>query len=274
MFQTAFVAYRSFAAIVETVHADDATRIIDAVRLGIDARGLATAGAERAAGALARVYHRAHQGVARQQAEHRPNGADGVAVRASVAPRQHDEHHHRRDGHEQRGQALEPDVGLIESVAVHPFGQVGQHIVAPGPQRSQQRRRDAPVGAVGSQQGGQRTDAGHQSRHKEDQHGVAQPRQSRGVAKAAFLAATATAEPRHDVLENAQRADNGTIHAAKEQRKHDEGYHNLYVERQHGRQKLDAGQPAEPRVHRSREVEEEQRDECQREDRQGQSDFS
>ena len=259
---------------VDAVHAGHAARVVDPVLHRIDARGLAFSGAERAGVAFPLVDHGAEERVAGQGAEYGAHRADRVAVGTSAAPGQHDEHDERRGGDEQRREALQPHVGLVEGVAVGPLGEVGQQVVAPAVDRGEEVCGDPPVGAVGCQQGDQRADACGDCRHEEHQHGDAQPPFGRRVGEAVAVLPAAAAQPRDDVLENPQRADDRTVDAPQEEREHHQRDDDGDVERQHGRQELDSGEPSEPGVERPRKVEQQQRDERETDDGKGDSDLA
>ena len=81
---------------------------------------------------------------------------------------------------------------------------------------------------------------------------------------------TALLEPvvdvRHAVLENAQRTDDGAVHASEQQREQQQGDDHKEVEGQHGGQELHLRHPREEFVQRAGEIEEHQRD-AEEEDR-------
>ena len=154
-FRPQFVGDGVFVTGVDAVHADHAAAVIDPVVFDVDARRLAVACAAVAADALFGVDHGAQQREAREEAQHRTHGTDGVAPRAAVAPGQHGDEGESRGRYGEGRRTAHPDVGAIEGVAVDAFGEVGQQVVAPSPERSQQVLRDAAVGAVRGQQGDQ-----------------------------------------------------------------------------------------------------------------------
>ena len=240
--------------------------------LDVDARGFAVACAEVAVDAFVGIDDRLQVSIFRQEAQHGTYGADGVAVRASAAPGQYDEYHQRDGGDDEGGQALQPDGSVIECIAVGPLGQVGQQVVSPLVDGGEQVVCDASVRTVGGQQGHKRVYACHQCDDEHAQHAVTQPRQGRRIAVAVLLALLR--EPGNDVLEDAQRADDGTIDASQQQGENHQCQYHSHVERQHGREELNFGHPAEPCVQRPREVKEQQGDQRKKYDGQGQSDFT
>ena len=141
-------------------------------------------------------------------------------------------------------------------------------------QRGEQILRDASVGAVGGEQGRQRADARHERNDEERQHAPAQPTLFRRIAEAVTTLFRASAQPGNDVLHHAQRTNDRTIYAPEDQGQGDKKHDDSHIQRQHGGQELDAGHPAQPSMHRPREVEEEQRDAGEEDDGQRQSDFT
>ena len=261
-------------ALVHAVHAGHAAAVIDAVVFHVDARSLAAAGAEVALHTLVRVDDGLEPRPAGHEAQHRAHGTDGVAVGASAAPGQHGDDHESDHGDEEGRQTLHPHRGFIESIAVDAFGHVGQQIVSPSVERGEQILRDASVGAVGGEQGRQRADARHERNDEERQHAPAQPTLFRRIAEAVTTLFRASAQPGNDVLHHAQRTNDRTIYAPEDQGQGDKKHDDSHIQRQHGGQELDACHPAQPGVHRPREVEEEQRDAGEEDDGQRQSDFT
>ena len=80
--------------------------------------------------------------------------------------------------------------------------------------------------------------------------------------------------PGYCVLHYAQRANDRAVNAAEEERQHEEKYDDSCVQGQQGRQELDFGHPPQPRVYRSRKVEEQQCDTGEEEDSQDASGFA
>ena len=268
------VVERVVLAAVHAVHADHAARIVDRMVFRIDAGGLALSRAESAGGALRRVDHRAEEREAREKSQDSAHGAYGIAPGAAVAPGQNDEQDERRRGDEQRRQAAHPHLRTVEGVAVGPFGQVGQQVVAPAVEGGQQILRDAAIGAVGRYQCHERSDTGNECRDEEDEDAVAQPSFFGRVGVAVLPLAAPAAKPRDDVLHDSERADDRAVDAPEEQREEHEGHHDAQMQGQQRRQELDLRQPPEPRVQAPRKVEEEQRDKCEAEDRKRCSDLS
>ena len=241
---------------------------------GVDARGLAVAGAELAAVALRDIEPRLEEREARQRPEQRPDRADRIAPRAAVAPGQHGNHDKRHDGDDQRCEPLHPDIDRIDGIAVDPFGRPCQQVVAPAPERGQQALDDASVGAVRGDQGSDASESGRHRDDEEQKERPAQPRAGRGVAEAVAMPAPPPGEPRDEVLHDAERTDHRAVDPPEEQRQEEESDNHADVQGQHGGQELNLRHPAEPRMDRLREVEEQQRDRNEEEDRQGDPDFS
>lgn len=248
------------AAGVDAVHAGDAAAVVYPVVLEVDAGGFALAAAQAARVAFLRVDAHPQEREAREEAQHRAHGADGVAIGAPAPPGQDGDDDQRGRGDEKRRQALHPHARLIERIAVGPFGQVGQDVVSPAVERGEEVLRDAPVGTIGGQQGDQRADAGHEGDDEDREHAVAQPALLGRITEAVAALLRASAQPGDDVLHHAHRADDRTVDTPEDERQDDEEHDDSHIQRQHRRQELYAGHPAEPRVDRPREVEEEQRD--------------
>lgn len=81
-------------------------------------------------------------------------------------------------------------------------------------------------------------------------------------------------QPRNDVLEYTQGADDRAVDAPEEQGKHHQQKDDAHIQRQHGREKLYPGQPPEPQVQRARDVEKQQSDEDEADSCSDYSDFS
>ena len=242
--------------------------------LGVDARGLAVAGTEFASVALRDIEPRLEEREARQRPEQRPDRADRIAPRASVAPGQHEEENEGCGSDDQRCEPLHPDIDRIEGIAVNPFGRPCQQVVAPAPERSQQALDNASVGAVRGDQGPDASEPGRHDDDKEKEYAPAQPRAGGGVAEAVAMPAPPPGEPRDEVLHDAERTDHRAVDAPEEQRQEEESGNHTDVQGQHGGQELNLRHPAEPRMDRPREVEKQQRDRNEEEDSQGDPDFS
>ncbi len=87
------------------------------------------------------------------------------------------------------------------------------------------------------------------------------------------MAAGTAAGAAEEVLHHPQRADDRAVYAAEEQREKQQRRDDADVQRQQGGHQLHAGQIAEPRMRRPREVEEEERNADEAERGQHDSDF-
>ena len=115
----------------DAIHARHATAVVDSVIFGVDARGFAVAGTRLATVAFGCVDSGAEEREPRQQPQRGAHRADGVAVGASATPGQYSDDHKGDDGHDERGETLEPHLGRVEGVAVHALGHEGEQVVAP-----------------------------------------------------------------------------------------------------------------------------------------------
>ena len=113
--------------------------------------------------------------------------------------------------------------------------------------------------------GGQR----HEEQH---QYAVAQPRQRPRVAEAVLP--PPGGRPRHDILKDAQRADDRTVDPSEKQGQQHECRDHARIDGQDSRQQLHLRHPAEPRVKRSGKIEEQQRRQHEEKGRGRNSDFS
>lgn len=113
--------------------------------------------------------------------------------------------------------------------------------------------------------GGQR----HEEQH---QYAVAQPRQRPRVAEAVLT--PPGGRPRHDILKDAQRADDRTVDPSEKQGQQHECRDHARIDGQDGRQQLHLRHPAEPRMERPREIEQQQRDHREENGRSRDSDFA
>jgi hypothetical protein len=73
-----------------------------------------------------------------------------------------------------------------------------------------------------------------------------------------WLLAAMGSEPGNAILEDAQRADDRAIYAAENQGKQHKGYYHPHIQGQYGRKELDFGHPAQIRVERAREIQEQE----------------
>ena len=264
---------RSFRAIVQAVEADHAAGVVDPVVLGIDAGSLAAFAATSAVDALRGVNGRAEQGEAAHQAEGCADGADGVAVLAAPEPcAAEDEHEGYQAGDQQRR-----DDGA------------GGH--------AHDAADDAPVGAVRGNEGDQHLAADDDRDDGEQQYAVAYPFVLRNVVEALKILLhfrlfrgsallellefaglgilqplpAGAAEPDDHVLEDAHRADDGTIDAAEEEAGQQDDRDYDQVQGQGRRQELEFGHPAPPVV---ADAHEEQGDPHEEDRCQGDAEFS
>ena len=216
-----------------------------------------------AALAHVRVDHRTEHREAGEEAQRRAHGADGVAIRATVLPGEDDHHHESDGGHDEGGQAPQPDLLRVEGVTVRPLSDRGEEVVYPEVHRLEQVLDDASPGAVRGQQGHERLYAHDEGDDEERPHSIAQPLHLRAVAvrlAVLVLALAGDVQVRHSVLEDAQRADDGAIDTPEDERQEDEADDDGHIEGHYGRQELDLRHPAQPSVQRSGEVQEQQRD--------------
>ena len=269
---TALVPDRSAPALIDAIHAGDTARIIDLMLPAVDTRRLAPAGALSATVAFRNVDDRPQQRKAGKEPEHRTHRANRVAVGTTVPPRQNGQRREHGDSDRKGRQALDPDIRPVESVAAGPFGEAGQQVVAPLPKRREKIRSDTPVSSVRVQQ---RHDGAYARRERYDEqrkHRIAQPRQRRRMGIAVFPAPSS--QPAEHVLHHAQRTNDRTINASQQQREQYERRHDAEIQGQYRRQELDLGQPAEPCMDRSREIEKQQCDRHETKDGERYSDFS
>ena len=127
-------------------------------------------------------------------------------------------------------------------------------IVAPFIKRAQQVHHDAAETAVGSQQSHKRAEACNDSKDEQHQHRITQPAYLGRIAVVPYLFILSRAQARKDVLHDAQRADDRTIDAAKNEGEHDEGNYDAHIQCQHSWQELYLCQPAEVGVEESTDV--------------------
>ena len=125
------------------------------------------------------------------------------------------------------------------------LGDGGQSIVAPLIERAKEVDDDATEAAVGRQQGYEGAEACHEGDDEQDQQGVAQPAHFGGVGIASHLLILTRAQARKDILQDAQRADDGAIDASEDECQRQQGDDDHEVQCQHGGQELHFGEPAE-----------------------------
>ena len=227
----------------QAVHTSHAARIVDAVVLDVDARGLAVLLAFVAVLAAVGVDDGAEQREARHQAQHRSHGADGAAPRATAAKGKEPHHDKRGDGDDERDAALEPHVDLIEGIAAGTLGKAGKYVVEPQADRLQEVGGYAAIGAVRGYEYGYRVESEQHKRDEKHEQRVAQPAVLADVVEAALL--DLAGNEVETVLHHAQRTHNRAVEAPEEQGdQQDEGHYDE-VAGQHCRQELHLGHPAE-----------------------------
>ena len=121
------VGKRAFFTRAEAVEANDATRVVDRLVLRVDAGALATLFAKSATYALARVNARFEERKLGQEPEERTDGADGVAVEASVTARDLGETDKRDDSDDKRPDAFDGQVDVEKRVFEVVVGGVLEH---------------------------------------------------------------------------------------------------------------------------------------------------
>ena len=258
---------RPEVAFLQAVAAGHATRVVHLVRLEIDARGLAILGAHAAWLALVDVKIHFEPREARNQREESAHGADGVAIGASAAPCQHSDDDKRRQSNQEGGQTLHPHVHAVECVAVHAVGNCRQQVVAPLIDGQQQVGHHAAIAAIRCQQRYYNVNAGNKGNDEQHQHAIAQPPQFGACGEAVLFAFAMN--PRHDVLEDAQRTDDRTINAPEDERQCRQRQNDPQVEGKHCGQELDACRPTQVMVQHTAHIKKQQRhhehhDGCQR----------
>ena len=113
--------------------------------------------------------------------------------------------------------SFHPHLCFIESVAVRPFRQVCQQVIAPLIDGSEETGSDAPVRAIRFEQRSNRMKAHacNEGHGKHCQHSVTQPFPGGRIAETVFL--PLACKPGNDILKYAERADNGAIDASEQQ---------------------------------------------------------
>ena len=222
------------------------------------ALGLAVKLAGLAVLALFRVNDGTEHGKAGEEAQRSAHGADGVAIGAPTLEGQHNNYHQGNDGYHQGGNAFYPYLLLVEGITACMLRPGGQQVVAPEVNGLQEVLHHASISAVRSQKGHKGAHSGYQSKHKQGPYAVAQPFDFLLVL-VRFLALVG-AQPGNAILENAQRADDGAIYAAEDQRKQHQGHHYAHIQGQESREKLDLGHPAQVAMQRAREIQEQEGD--------------
>ena len=258
---TAGVGDGALLTFIQTIHARHATAVIDFVSFGVDARSFAVACAKSAAVALRCVYNRFEKGILGQEAEYRTHRTNRVTVRTPASPCQYDEYGKSKGRYDERRQAFHPHLCFIESVAVRPFRQVCQQIVAPLVDGSEKIGSDTPIRAVRLEQRSDRMKAypRNEGDGKQCQHPITQPFLCGRVAEAVFL--PFARKPGDDILKYAERTDNGTIDPSEQQGQYNKQQYHTYIQCEQCGEKLYLCHPAHPSVQRSGKIEEQERDE-------------
>jgi hypothetical protein len=224
----------------------------------LNALGLAMELAGLAVLALVVVNDRTEHGKAGEEAQRGAHGADIVAIGAA-APESQNPHHDQRDkGYNQGGKAAEPYLLVIEGIASSPFREAGQQVVAPNIDRLQKVLDHTAVSTVRGQKGDEYMDTGHKGYHIQGPHPIADSLHSLSVLERLFAAMGP--KPGNAVLEDAQRADDRTIHAAENQGKQHKGHDYPHIQGQYGREELDFGHPTQIAMQRPCEIQKKEGD--------------
>ena len=185
----------------------------------------------------------------REETQEGSHGTNGVAVRTAIAPGEHRQNDHRHDADDERRQGAQPDVFVIESVAVVVFRYSRQHVVACHPYGLQHVGGNESEGRVGGQQLKQRADARQQQDDEHHEHRIAQPPQLLGIRVAVFL--LLLAQPSEYVLHDTQRTDDGAIDASADERQYQQESHDGKVQGQYSLHGLQLRHPRKPLERRS-----------------------
>ena len=225
--------------------------------LGIYALRLAVARAQSARIAFGRVDNGSEKREFREKPEHRSHGTNSVAIGATAAPREKTDDHKRRNRHRKHADSLEPHVDGIKGVAVGVRSKKSQNIVARNPYRRKKIRGDSAVRAIGGNQRGSRNETRRDRRRKEGEKADSQIRLRFCIFHSVALAPIRQFEK--DILQHSERADDGTVNPAEQQRQQYQRRNYRKVGGKERGQKLDFRSPSQPRPNRTREVEEQQR---------------
>ena len=239
---------------IDAVATDNTAGVIDAVILEIDAGSLARLGTGRTIAAFLHVETNLQEREPREKTEEGADRTDGVAVGAATAPGKDEEKDKGHSCYDECRQTAKPDVGGIKGVAIVVLSDGGEAVVTPFVKGAQQVNYDAAKTAVGSQQGDEGAEAGDERHDEKCKHGIAEPAYLGRIAVVPYLFILSRAQARKDVLHDAQRADDRTIDAAKNEGEHDEGNYDAHIQCQHSWQELYLCQPAEVGVEESTDV--------------------
>lgn len=184
---------------------------------------------------------------------------NGIAVGSPVSPGQHGQHDECGCGDHERGEALQPHLRFVKGIAAGTLGEASQQVVAPAAYRGEKVGGDTSVGAVRSNQGRKRSEAGGHAEGEQSEQSVAEPFPFRGIGETVFLLFPFSAYPRYDVLHHSQRADNGTIDPPEEQCQHNQPDHHARIRGKQRGQELQLCRPAQPGMDGSREIKKQSR---------------
>ena len=247
-------------ALLQAVEASHAPAMVYSCIRNINASCLATACAQVAFPAFLFIDFDSEQRKFRDNPQHGSYGADGIAIRTSVPPRQYTYYYKGKQGDEECRKALQPHLGFIESVAVGTFCKIGQQVVSPLVNGSKQVVGDSSVGAIRGNQCGNRSESACHQRQEHDQYAITQHVFRFRIRIRKFF--LPSSYPRHDVLKDSQRADNGTVNASAHKSKYYKKEDNAGIKCQYSRQELNLSHPSEPCMQCPCKVEEQKRDDA------------
>ena len=222
----------SFGTGRNTVEAINAARRVDRQVFAVDCFRLAGVFAVSAmrTGFLVECYM--EERVAREKTQQRSDRADRVTEQASAENR-HDNENKQRDGcRDQAGNRHGADRHLEQRVVVYFHQLVGEYVVSPHHDRTEQACRNTPEVAVRVQEQAQSAKAENSHDRRNCQQHVAQPVHRLVIRKtaASFLLFLADAKQTvDDILEYACRTYRGTINASEyqcqQEMEHDQADH-------------------------------------------------
>lgn len=221
---------------VDAVAAHHTTRGINGTRLEVDGRSLAVLLAQRAVAAFVLIEPDAEDREPREQGQYCADGADSVAICASVAPSEYGRNDECKQRHHEGGYTAHPNIHRGKQVTVVTRLKSRQTVLQQVKKRTEEGGDHSSVCGIGRKESGNGSKADDEADEEYSSHGVSQHFLFRGerVAVVPLL----FTEPPEDVLHHAKRTDDAAIYPAEDKSEQDKSEQNSVVKGKQGGDEL------------------------------------
>jgi len=242
---------------VKTVHAADAAAVVNPAVFAVKAFGFAGRFTFAATGAGGIIKSGAEYRTVSKKTEDGPYRADGVAICPAMFP--YGQTHCQETNYRccQGSKAEWTGVHRVHDIFAEPGEDCFQSIVEGKDYGQGDVRRHPAKDAVRVQQGEHHRHSGQGTDNGNCRYAPAQFCSRGRMAKCSFFPGEPFCQPSQNILKNSERADDRTVHPAKEQGERDQKGENNGIGRQQSRYGLHGGQICETARKKLRNIEEE-----------------